>query len=62
MTAPRREREILEQLAAELTAAGHPVDAAQLRWVLDQFQARVMLAGDGRYAITGRLQGEAVRA
>jgi hypothetical protein len=61
----RLEREILEQLAAELTEAGNPVDAGQLRWVLDEFRARVMReASSARYSVTGRLQGDgqAVRA
>lgn len=51
------EREVLEQLAAELTGMGHPVDGGQLRWVLDEFRSRVMReTGSARTVVSGRIR------
>jgi len=53
----RLEHEVREQLAVELSEAlGITIDAGQIRWVLDQFRARVMKEGNGRTVVSGRLR------
>ena len=51
------EQDVLESLAAELTAVGHPVEASQLRWVMDQFRSRIMHETPStRTVVSGRLR------
>jgi hypothetical protein len=59
--AQAHEREILEQLAAELTAAPNTqIDAGQIRWAMDEYKARIMRdSSSSRYCVAGRLQGDA---
>lgn len=63
---PKRRREledaILDGIAAELHEARvvnfdgcTRLSAAQLRWILDEFQKRVMAHGDGRVMVAGKL-------
>ena len=50
------ERKVLEGIAAEFQAVGHVIDAAQLRWAMDEFRVRIMRAGDGRHIVSGKLR------
>lgn len=57
------ERRVLEGIASELAEAGvvnvggEPLGTSQLRWVLDEFRARVMReSGTGRTVVSGRIR------
>lgn len=51
------EREVLEGIAAEFQAAGHHVEAGQLRWAMDEFRARVMRETKStRTVVSGRIR------
>ena len=51
------ERNTCEQIAEELAESlGCPVDGGQIRWVLDEFRARVMNENRGRMVISGKLR------
>lgn len=51
------ERDVLEQVAAELQAHGATVDASQIRWAMDEFRVRVMKeTGSAKTVVSGRLR------